>query len=92
MITVREVFVAKPGMASKLATKFRSEFGKESTVLTDLVGAYNTVVVETRYEDMAAFDKEMQEFAKQPRPAPDPSKPSHTEMYTEGRREIFRVW
>ena len=92
MITVREVFIAKPGMASKLATKFKSEFPKESKVMTDLTGVYNKVVVEMQYEDLAAFDRDMQEFMKQPKPAPDPSKPSHTEMYSQGKREIFRVW
>jgi predicted homoserine dehydrogenase-like protein len=92
MITVREVFIAKPGMASKLATKFKAEMGKGSKVMTDMTGVYNKVVIETEYSDMAAFDREMQEFMKMPRPAPDPAKPSHTEMYTEGKREIFRVW
>jgi len=92
MITVREVFIARPGMASKLAAMFKAEMGEGSRVMTDMTGMFNKVVVETNYEDMAAFDKEMQEYMKQPKAAPDPSKPSHTDMYTEGKREIFRVW
>lgn len=92
MITVREVFIARPGMASKLAERFKVEMGKESKVMTDMTGVYNKVVIETEYEDLASFDREIREFMKRPKPAPDPAKPSHTEMYTEGKREIFRVW
>lgn len=92
MIIVREVFIAKPGMASKLATMFKEMMGENSRVMTDMTGTFNKVVIEHQYENMVAFDKEMQEYAKQPKAAPDPKKPSHTEMYTEGKREIFRVW
>lgn len=92
MITVREVFIAKPGMASKLATMFKAEMGEQSRVMTDMTGPFNKVVIETDYENVAAYDKEVQEYMSQPKAAPDPKKPSHTEMYTEGKREIFRVW
>ena len=97
MIVVREVFIAKPGMASKLAKMFKDEMANEpsgngSKVMTDVVGAYNTVVIETEYKDLSAFDKEMQEFTRKPRPEADPAKPKHTDMYIEGKREILRVW
>lgn len=92
MITVREVFIAKPGMASKLAKMFKAEMGEGSKAMTDMTGTFNKVVIETDYEDMAAFDREMQAYLKEPKAAPDPSAPSHTEMYTHGKREIFRVW
>lgn len=97
MIVVREVFIAKPGMASKLAKMFKDQMAREdmgngSKVMTDMTGIFNKVVVETEYDDMAAFDKEMQEFMKQPVGKPDPSKPSHVDMYIRGKREIFRVW
>ncbi len=92
MIIVREVFIAKPGMASKLATLFKAEMGRNSKILTDMTGAFNKVVVETEYENMTAFDREMQEYTKQPKPTGDPSKPNYTEMFIQGKREIFRVW
>ena len=66
--------------------------GQSARVLTDMTGVFNKVVIETEYEDMAAYDRMMQEYMRQPRPAPDPAKPSHTEMYVQGKREIFRVW
>jgi hypothetical protein len=96
MIVVREVFIAKPGMASKLATMFKAEMskemGKDVKVLTDMTGSFNKVVIESEYENIAAFDREMQEYMKQAKPATDPSKPNYQEMYTHGKREIFRVW
>lgn len=97
MIVVRDVFIAKPGMASKLAAMFKEDMAKEgpgngAKVLTDVVGSYNNVVIETEYADLAAYDRDVQEYMKRPRPKPDPAKPSHTDMYLEGRREIFKVW
>jgi hypothetical protein len=95
MIVVREVFIAKPGMASKLATKFKAEMaemGRNSKVLTDMTGSFNKVVIESEYENLAAFEQEMEEFMKQPRLANDPSKPNYTEMYLHGKREILRRW
>lgn len=97
MIIVREVFIAKPGMASKLAKMFKDliaegQMGKGSKVMTDMTGVFNKVVIESEYEDMAAYDREMQSYMSQPQPTPDPSKPRHVDMYREGKREIFRVW
>ena len=99
MIIVREVFIARPGMASKLAQMFKEMMsqggmgrGRNSKVMTDMTGVFNKVVLEAEYEDVAAFDKDMQEFMSRPSQAPDPSKPSHTDMYMQGKREIFRVW
>ena len=91
MIVVREVFIAKPGMASKLATFFKSEMGRDAKVMTDMTGSFNTVVMEAEYENVGAFEREMQEYMKT-RPANDPSRANYQEMYTHGTREIFRVW
>lgn len=97
MVIVREVFIAKPGMASKLAKLFKEEMaqegtGRKFTVMTDLVGSYNQVVVEMEYEDLATFEKEMQQHMSEPKKEPDPSKPNFYEMYTHGKREVFRTW
>ena len=97
MIIIREVFHAKPGMASKLAKMFKETMPPEAAarfkVMTDLTGPYNTVVMEAEYEDLASFEKEMAEFMKQQSAQkPDPSKPSHVDMYISGGREIYRLW
>ncbi|MFB3910137.1 MAG: hypothetical protein ACE15D_17250 [Candidatus Eisenbacteria bacterium] len=99
MILVREVFIAKPGMASKLARMFKEMIdqegmgrGKNAKVMTDMTGTFNKVVVEMEYEDLTNFDRDMKEYMSQPPKESDPSKPKHTDMYNEGKREIFRIW
>jgi hypothetical protein len=98
MLIIREVFTARPGQASKLARLFRRAFGADSgiRVLTDLVGNYNTVVVETQVKNLADFEKEMEEYKSgKPDPRMDPKvaeeMSKYTEMYQTGRREIFQI-
>ena len=98
MLIVREVFTAKPGQASKLAKLFKKGFGTERgvQVMTDMVGNYNTVIVETPCNSLAEFEKEMEEYKSgKPDPKMDPKvaeEMSHyTEMYLTGRREIYQV-
>jgi hypothetical protein len=98
MIIVREVFFAKPGMASQLARTFQEMMKgdgapeRNTRVMTDMTGKFNKVVMETEYEDLAEFDRDMQEYAKQVGQKKPAEKPKHVEMYVAGKREIFRVW
>ncbi len=96
MIVVREVFHAKPGMASKMVEVFREQMGEGGAlprnlkIMTDLAGSFNKVVLETEYESLEAFEKEMQAYMKM---AKERGKNSpHVDMYTRGKREVYRVW
>lgn len=98
MLIIREVLTTKPGQASKLAKLFRKVFSGDPTarVMTDLVGNYNTVVVETQVKSLAEFEKQMEDIkAGKPDPKMDPKiaeeMSKYTEMYLTGRREIFQV-
>jgi hypothetical protein len=98
MLIVREVFTAKPGQASKLAKLFRRGFPEDlnTRVMTDLVGDYNTVVVEVQVESLAEFARQMEEYKSgKPDPRMDPKVAEelskYTEMYLTGRREIFQI-
>lgn len=98
MFIVREVFTAKPGQASKLAKLFKKAFGADKTVriMTDLVGDYNTVVVEMQIGSLAEFEKQMEEYkAGKPDPKMDPGVAEELSRYTElwltGRREIYQT-
>lgn len=97
MIIVREVFTAKPGQASKLAKLFRKGFKDPSVrVMTDVVGNYNTVVVEMKLESLAEFERQMKEYRSgKPDPNMNPEvaeeMSKYTEMYLTGKREIFRI-
>lgn len=90
MLIVRDVFRAKPGMASKLANMMHQNLGSEGfKVMTDLVGEFNTVVMETEVKDMMEFQKRWEKYMSDPEFRKRMS--GYTEMYLEGRREIFRL-
>ena len=98
MLIIREVFTAKPGQASKLAKLFKRAFGNDPKVLimTDMVGNYNTVVVQMQVNKLADFEKEMEEYKSgKPDPKMDPKiqeeMSKYTEMYLTGRREIYQI-
>jgi len=57
MIIVHDIFICKPGNASKLAKMFKEAMvGNEDlvNVMTDLTGPYNKVVMVTKYENLTA--------------------------------------
>lgn len=93
MLIVRETFTAKPGMASKLAKMFRAMSkempGLKSRVLTDFVGPYNTVVWESEINELGDFEKMMKEYSS--KPDLEKTMAGYTEMYSSGKREIYRV-
>jgi hypothetical protein len=98
MLIIREVFTAKPGQASKLAKLFKKAMGGEQNIriMTDMVGNYNTVVVEQQVKTLAEFEKQMEEYRSgkpdekmDPKVAEEMSK--YTEMYLTGRREVFQI-
>ena len=93
MFIVRETFTAKPGKASTLAALFKDVAGSmprfKTRVSTDFVAKFNTVVLEIECENLAEFEKAMHEYmaSQQLR---DKMK-GYTELYVEGRREVYRV-
>jgi hypothetical protein len=98
MIIVREVFVAKPGMASQLVRTFQEMMDgdgappRKSRIMTDMTGEFNKVVMETEYEDLGEFDRDMAEYAKHVQQKKPAEKSKHVDMYVSGKREIFRIW
>jgi hypothetical protein len=98
MLVIREVFNAKPGQASKLAKLFKRAFGADQNtrIMTDMVGNYNTVIVEMQVKNLAEFEKQMEEMKSgKPDPKIDPDVEQelskYTEMYLSGRREIYQI-
>lgn len=98
MLIIREVFTAKPGQASKLAKLFKKGFGSDPNmrIMTDMVGDYNTVVVEMSVPTLAEFERQMEEYKSgKPDPKMDPAvaeeMSKYTEMYLTGRREIYQI-
>ena len=94
MLIVREVFVAKPGCSSKLATLMKESVqagwvGK-CRIMTDMTGDFNRVVLETEVESLAALEQRMKEYSDNK--AMHEKMKGYTDMYQTGSREIFRVW
>ena len=93
MYVIRETFMAKPGMASKLAnllSEVVSIQGEAKTrVLTDLVGPFNTVVMETEVADLTEFDRRMKDHTSRP-DIRDRMK-GYTDLYVSGSREIYQL-
>ena len=96
MLIVRDVFNAKPGQASKFARLFKKAFANElsARVLTDLVGDYNTVVMEYQVKDLAEFEQKYNQYRNgqiqiDPQVAAELS--NYAELWQSGRREILQV-
>jgi len=99
MLIIREVFTAKPGMAGKLARLFKKMMKNYpgTRVMTDMVGNYNTVIMEMEVNSLAEFEKAMEDMKSgKPDPYANPEiteeeMSSYKDMYLYGRREVFRV-
>jgi len=98
MYVIRETFVAKPGQASKLAKQMKEAMAAmprgngKTRVMTDFVGPFNTVVLETEVDDISVFDRDMKDYQSDPKAAQMREKmKGYTDLYQEGRREIYRT-
>jgi heme-degrading monooxygenase HmoA len=93
MFVIRETFTAKPGKASALATMFKQVMGEMTTlktrVLTDYIAGFNTVVLETEVQNLGDFEKELETYMSR-QDLRDKMK-GYTEMYQDGRREVYKV-
>ena len=93
MIVVRNCFIAKPGLASKLAAQLKdaaaaSNIGKYR-ILTDVTGDFNRVVLEYEAENIAAFEANMKDYATNS--AFREKMKGYTDLWVTGSREILQV-
>lgn len=93
MIIVRNVFVATPGNASKLAAQLKNAAGigglPNYRVLTDLTGEFNRVVLEYEASSAAEFEEQLKEYGTNEtwRAAME----GYTDLYVSGYRELLRT-
>jgi hypothetical protein len=95
MIIVHDIFICKPGNASKLAKLFKEVMSKNKDfvqVLTDISGPYNKVVMVTQFESLSAFDKSWEQTDPEEMKRMQEMMKGYTDMYLTGSREIYRVW
>jgi len=97
MIIVHDIFIAKPGNASKLAKKFKEAMGDNEelvNIMTDMTGQYNKVVMVTKYENLAAFEQSFEKYKQNSEAMKKMTEAmaGYQDMYLTGSREIFQVW
>ena len=99
MILVHDIFVCKPGNASKLAKLFKEIMTMHTNpelvnILTDMTGQYNRVIMVSQYDSLAAYEEA---FKKYMNPTPEMQEAmkkmdGYTDLYLSGSREIYKIW
>ena len=93
MIIVHDTFICKPGNASKLAKLMKEAMDSvpmgKARILTDLVGNFNTVVVETELNNLGDFERRMEEYRNDTKFHAKMS--GYTDLYVSGKREIYQI-
>jgi len=98
MIIVHDIFVCKPGNASKLAKMFKEAMsgtpGAANTIMTDMTGQYNRVIMVSQFENLAAYEQSWEKMSantEENKKMTEKMK-GYQDMYISGSREIYRVW
>jgi len=97
MIIVHDIFICKPGNASKVAKLFKEVMADNKelvNIMTDMTGQYNKVVMVSKFDSLTAFE---QSWDKMKEPNEEMKKmmekmKGYTDLYLTGSREIFQVW
>ena len=97
MIIVHDIFICKPGNASKLAKLFKEVMGKNSetvNIMTDMTGQYNKVVTVTKYDSLTAYEQSWEKYKEESEEMDKmrEAMKGYHDMYLTGSREIYQVW
>jgi heme-degrading monooxygenase HmoA len=97
MIIVHDIFICKPGQASKLAKLFKEVMGNDEelvNIMTNMTGEFNRVVMVTKYDNLTAYEQNFQKYMQdsdEMKKMKEKMK-GYQDMYLTGSREIFQVW
>lgn len=97
MIIVHDIFICKPGNASKLAKIFKEAMVDNAdvvSIMTDLVGEYNKVVMVSRHENLAAYEQSFQKYMQDTEEVKRMKEKmkGYQELFQSGSREIYQEW
>ena len=97
MIIVHDIFICKPGNASKLAKKFKEAMAGSKelvNIMTDMTGQYNRVVMVSQFESVTAYEKSWEKMSQNSEEMKkmNEAMAGYQEMYLTGSREIYQVW
>ena len=97
MIIVHDIFICKPGNASKLAKMFKEAMTANNelvNIMTDMTGQFNKVVMVSKFENLTEYEQNWEKFSKDAEAMKKMEKimTGYQDMYLTGSREIYRVW
>ena len=97
MIIVHDIFICKPGNASKLAKKFKEGMTGNSdlvNIMTDMTGQFNRVIMVTKYDSLTAYEKSWEKYQEKSEEMKkmEEAMVGYHDMYLTGSREIYQVW
>lgn len=97
MIIVHDIFVCKPGNASKMAKLFKEVMAGNSefvNVMTDMTGQFNRVIMVSKYENLTAYEQSWEKMKQDTgmMKKMQEKMAGYTDMYLTGSREIYQVW
>ncbi len=97
MIIVHDIFICKPGNASKLAKLFKEVMAENKelvNIMTDMTGQYNTVVMVSTYDSLTAYEQSWEKYKENSEEMKKMQEKmaGYHDMYLSGSREIFQVW
>ena len=97
MIIVHDIFICKPGNASKIAKLFKEWAdvvpAKNVQIMTDMTGQFHRVIVASSFENLTAYEEGTKTMGQTPEEQKIMEKfKDMNEMYVSGSREIFKVW
>ena len=97
MIIVHDIFICKPGNASKVAKLFKEVMAGNSelvNIMTDMTGQFNRVIMVSKFESLTAYEQSWEKYkqdTEEMKKMGEAMKGYH-EMYLTGSREIYQVW
>jgi len=97
MIIVHDIFICKPGNASKLAKMFKTAMADTSelvNIMTDMTGQFNRVVMVSRYDSLTAYEESWEKYKQDTEAMKKMGEvmAGYQDMYLTGSREIYQVW
>ena len=97
MIIVQDTFTCKPGNASKVAKMFKEAMADDPdmvNIMTDMTGAYNRIIMVSRYDNLAAYEQSFQKYMQDSEETKKMKEKmqGYQDMYLSGSREIYQVW
>ena len=97
MIIVHDIFICKPGNASKLAKMFKEAMKDNNellNIMTDMSGQYNRVVMVSKYDSLTAYEQSWEKYKNDTEAMKKMNEimAGYQDMYLTGSREIYQVW